>query len=364
MRRPSLVRAVPTLRSARRAAGAALLLAAASLAATTTAPPASARQTTASPDLPRAVAGRVRVDTLFSPSLGARKQFVVYLPPSYDAEPSRRYPVAYYLHGLWGDEWNWTRNGGLATVMDSLIAAGGPEMVVVMPDGDDSWYTTWNALVTAAECQRDTVRKEPADSYCVPWPHYDDYVARDLVARVDSAYRTRADRAHRGIAGLSMGGYGALSLALRYPDVFSAAASHSGILAPLLLSTGPFSAAAPPRYASDPDTIARRWGRPGAGLLLAFGRDTAGWWARDPGRLARRVRETRPREMPALAFDVGVDDYARDQNRALHHTLDALRVPHAYTEHPGAHDWTYWRAHVGESLAWLGARVAASGARR
>jgi S-formylglutathione hydrolase FrmB len=299
----------------------------------------------------------VRVDTLWSPSLGTRKQFVVYLPPSYDREPGRRYPVAYYLHGLWGNEWNWVRQGGLAVVMDSLVAAGGPEMVVVMPDGDDSWYTTWNALLTAADCQRDTTRREPAESYCVPWQHYDEYVARDLVARVDSSYRTRADRAARGIAGLSMGGYGAVTLALRYPDVFSAAASHSGVVAPLLISASPFSDAAPPRYAATVDTLARRWKSYWTTIPVAFGRDTIGWWARDPGRLARRLHDTRPREMPALFLDVGVDDYTRDQNRALHYTLGALGVPHAYAEWPGVHDWRYWRAHVGESLAWLGARL-------
>jgi S-formylglutathione hydrolase FrmB len=346
---------VPTLRSTRRAAAAALLLAAASLAAAA-APPVRApiqRQAMA--------AGRLRVDTLASPSLGARKQFVVYLPPSYDSQPARRYPVAYYLHGLWGNEWNWSRQGGLATVMDSLVAAGGPEMIVVMPDADDSWYTTWNALVTAADCQRDTVRREPAESYCVPWPHYDDYVARDLVARVDSAYRTRPERRARGVAGLSMGGYGALALALGYPDVFSAAASHSGVVAPLLVSASPFTAAAPPRYAANVDTLARRWRSYWTTIPLAFGRDTNGWWARDPGRLARRLRDERPGEMPALFLDVGVDDYTREQNRALHFTLEQLRVPHAYAEWPGAHDWRYWRAHVGESLAWLGARIAADG---
>src|SRR5580765_444325 len=110
---------------------------------------------------------------------------------------------------------------------DSLVAAGMPEMIVVMPDGDDGWYTTWNWLGDWAACKRKPPRPdEAADRYCVPWPHYDDYIARDLVSYIDSHYRTRADRAHRGIAGLSMGGYGAIALALGYPDVFAAAASH------------------------------------------------------------------------------------------------------------------------------------------
>src|SRR5688572_9831591 len=58
-------------------------------------------------------AGRVAADSFWSRSLGIRKQFVVYLPPSYETNTARRYPVAYYLHGMWGDEWNWVRSGGI-----------------------------------------------------------------------------------------------------------------------------------------------------------------------------------------------------------------------------------------------------------
>ncbi|HET6681158.1 MAG TPA: alpha/beta hydrolase-fold protein, partial [Gemmatimonadaceae bacterium] len=140
---------------------------------------------------PHAVrAGTVTVDTVSSAALATRKQYVVYLPPSYADSGARRYPVAYYLHGHTGNEWDWVRAGHLATTLDSLIAAGMPEMIVVMPDGDDGWYTTWDALPDASACRADTARAEPAASYCVPWPHYDDYIARDLVARVDSTWRT------------------------------------------------------------------------------------------------------------------------------------------------------------------------------
>lgn len=299
--------------------------------------------------------GRVLADTLWSPALGVRKQFVVYLPPSYDRAPTRRYPVAYYLHGLGGNEWNWVRLGGLATVADSLAARGAGEAIVVMPDGDDGWYTTWNALGNADACRRDTTRAEAAASYCVAWPHYDDYVAHDLVAKVDSAYRTRADRAHRAIAGLSMGGYGAMSLALRYPEVFGAAASHSGVVAPLYIGPTPY--APPAHYASTVDQLHAY--RPGtwATKALAFGTDTAGWWARDPGRLAERVRRARPSLLPALFADVGTEDQLADENRAFRDHLAALGIPLVYHEWPGAHTWTYWRAHVGESLAWLLARM-------
>jgi S-formylglutathione hydrolase FrmB len=298
--------------------------------------------------------GAVRVDTLWSQALGTRKQFVVYLPASYGREPARRYPVAYYLHGLWGSEWDWVRAGRLNAAMDSLVARGAPEMIVVMPDGDDSWYTTWNTLPAYQECRR-AKRREPPESYCVPWPHYDDYIARDLVAYVDSSYRTIPDRAYRAIAGLSMGGLGAVSLALAYPDVWSAAASHSGVLSPLYVAAD--SGYGAKGYASDMETLRRaapaRWPL----ISPAFGRDTAAWWARDPGRLAARALRTHPGSMPALFVDVGRGDHLVAQNREFHRTLDSLGVEHAYAEWPGVHDWAYWRAHVGESLAWIGERI-------
>jgi putative tributyrin esterase len=302
--------------------------------------------------------GTVRVDTLRSQALGTRKQFVVYLPPSYERDSTRRYPVAYYLHGLDGDQWNWVRHGRLNVIMDSLVAAGRPEMIVVMPDADDSWYTTWNTLPAYRECLQGKW-KEPAESYCVPWPHYDDYIARDLVAYVDSTYRTIPDRTHRATGGLSMGGYGAISLALAYPDVWSAAASHSGVLSPLYIAQD--SGYGARGYAGDPETLRRERASWWASIGPAFGRDTAGWWARDPSRLAARTLRARPGLMPALFFDVGRQDKLLAQNRELHRVLDSLGVRHAYAEWPGAHGWVYWRAHVGESLAWVAERIGGMG---
>lgn len=301
--------------------------------------------------------GTVRTDTLWSQSLGITKQYQVYLPPSYESEPQERYPVAYYLHGVTGDETNWVTLGGIDRVMDSLIAAGEPPMILVMPDGDDGWYTTWNSLGNWSECRRDSTRKEPAASYCVPWPHYDDYIARDLVAHVDSNYRTLSDSAHRAIAGLSMGGYGAVSLALRYPDVFAAAASHSGVVAPLFAGPTPFSP--PPRYYRDIESLRTanprmwRFGRD------VFGADTIGWRARDPVTMAHR-RASKDLPIPPIFLDVGVDDPFLDANRALAYELTTLGADVKYKEWPGKHDWTYWRAHVAESLSWLGARLSPS----
>lgn len=311
--------------------------------------------------------GTVRVDSLYALALGAEKHFEIYLPPSYGLGTTRRYPVAYYLHGLYGDESNWVELGHLDSVMDSLIAGGAPEMIVVMPDGDDGWYTTWNTLGGYDDCVDDTTRTEPAATYCVRWTHYDDYMARDLVQHIDSAYRTIGDRKHRAIAGLSMGGYGAVALALQYPDIWSAAASHSGVLSPTYVGPHPFADTI--TYATDFAQIEARFDRRKNGgarwisRKRAFGHDLAAWRSRDPAsRLRKLLAECPPpaptSPLPALFMDVGKDDGLADETRVFHAELTRLGIPHEYAEWPGTHSWDYWRAHVGQSLAWIASRIA------
>src|SRR5256886_14457119 len=120
-------------------------------------------------------------------------------------------------------------------------------MILVMPEGDDGWYTNWEeAPEPYAACLADTLLNRAAPALCVRSARYAEYIARDLVRHVDSTYRTLADRRHRGIAGLSMGGYGAVTIALEHPDVFSAGGGHSGAASPPFPGAAPFPAAAPP----------------------------------------------------------------------------------------------------------------------
>jgi S-formylglutathione hydrolase FrmB len=132
----------------------------------------------------------------------------VYLPPGYKLAPERRYPTLYLLHGYTGRPEEWVRDGyqgmSLATEMDSLISKGiSSEMIVVVPNGRNaylgSYYT--NSSVTG---------------------NWEDYIYRDLVSYVDGRYRTIANASGRGIAGHSMGGYGAFMIAMKHPDVFGA----------------------------------------------------------------------------------------------------------------------------------------------
>jgi S-formylglutathione hydrolase FrmB len=289
--------------------------------------------------------GSVRGDAFFAPSLGVQKHLMVYLPPSYATNPTRRYPVAYYLHGLSGTETDWLSRAGIDAIADSLIGAGLPEMIIVMPDGDDSWYTAPATPMPYAAC-RDSIRSESPERGCVKSSHYDEYIARDLVQYVDAHYRTLADRPHRGVGGLSMGGYGAIKLALQFPDVFAAAASHSGVLSPRLIGPNPFTL--PPQYAASADTLLRL---KRAGPTI-YGHDLSLWIDNDPAILAARLQKS-GRPMPAIYMDVGRSDPYAHENQAFDFELRRLGITHAYHEYSGIHNWRFWSTHVPQSLAWM-----------
>src|SRR3989442_5815644 len=131
------------------------------------------------------------------------RDVTIYLPPSYATERTRRYPVVYLLHGYGGTDSTWT--GGLAKLpesADNLASTGGwRELIVVMP----------NAF---------SLHKGSMYSNSVTSGDWESYVAHDLVAHVDGHYRTIADRASRGLAGHSMGGYGAVRVGMKRSDVF------------------------------------------------------------------------------------------------------------------------------------------------
>jgi S-formylglutathione hydrolase FrmB len=152
-----------------------------------------------------------------------------------------------------------------------------------------------------------------------------------------------------------MGGYGAVSLAINYPGVYAAAASHSGVLAPLLIAYDSTTGQA--RYAAAPEELRSMYGAWDV-MRLAFGRDTSGWWARDPGRRALfQATRTPPAELPAFYIDVGKQDRFLDQARAFRDVLVRLQLRPEYVERSGAHDWAYWRANVPYSLTFLARKL-------
>ena len=145
--------------------------------------------------------------TLRTPALDGSTGVRVLLPAGYRAAPRRRYPVLYLLHGRGSDYRSWTRQGDA-----EAITARAP-MIVVMPDGGTAgWYTDWYEDKKAVQ------------------PRWETYHVGQLIPWVDATYRTVAARRGRAVAGLSMGGFGALSYAVRHPGTFAAAASYSGAL--------------------------------------------------------------------------------------------------------------------------------------
>lgn len=179
--------------------------------------------------VPRAEAQSQIIDaTVHSPGLEhnllgdpADQPVAIYLPDAYNKEPQRRFPVVYFLHG-YSDVTPRHKEAELfRAAMDQLIASGAAQpMIVVLPNGINKYMGSFYANSSTTG-------------------NWADYVVRDVVGYIDSHYRTLAAAEHRGIAGHSMGGYGALTLAFRHPDVFGSAYAMSPCCTDLVGDLGP-----------------------------------------------------------------------------------------------------------------------------
>ncbi|HUK33016.1 MAG TPA: alpha/beta hydrolase-fold protein [Vicinamibacterales bacterium] len=269
----------------------------------------------------------------------------VYLPPSYASDKSRRYPVVYLLHGYGGRDD--TFNGRLATLPDSAdrdIAAGGvKEMIVVMP----------NAY---------TLHKGSMYSNSITTGDWESYVAVDLVAYVDSHYRTIPNRLSRGLGGHSMGGYGALRIGMKRPDVFAALYLMSSCCLNATLTFDPGRMA--PAEAIKTREQAAEAGR-GRGFGPSVNLAEAAAWSPNPKNpplyLDLPVKDGQPQPdviakwaanaplamvgqyipnlkmYKAVAIEIGTKDTLYRTNKQLHEMLDAFGVAHGYDEYDGDH---------------------------
>lgn len=291
--------------------------------------------------------GTVETHTFHSAALGVDKRYLVYLPRGY-ADGPRRFPVLYLLHGAGGDEDSWTRDGGLVAAADRLQLAA----IVVMPDGDDGFYTNWATPVDYDGClagRRTLGGAEPGPSYCVRTPRYEDYVVRDLVTHIDAMFRTIPSRAARALGGYSAGGFGALALAMRHKDLFAAASSHSGLTALLYRGPYPFDEEQPTVLVRDVSRWGHELGAFGGFVRGIFGPTLANWQEHDPSWLGPRLRDGQL----ALYVDCGTEDAQQldDQARYFHHELTYAGIKHRFTLLPGGHDFTFWRDRIDDSLA-------------
>jgi S-formylglutathione hydrolase FrmB len=214
----------------------------------------------------------------------------IVLPSTYAEHPDRAFPVLYLLHGAGGTHDKWVAATEIEELAEEL------EMLVVCPDGGStSWYF---------------------DSPIDPSYQFETFIAEELVAHIDANYRTRANAKSRAIAGLSMGGHGALFLGIRHSDVFATAVVLSGGV-----DIRPF-----------PDNwdIAKR---------LGSIEEAPEVW--EELTAINQARSLQPGQL-ALSIDCGVGDFFIDANRALHELLLEMKIEHDYTERPGGHRWEYW----------------------
>jgi len=220
------------------------------------------------------------------------------------------FPVFYLLHGLSDDYTMWTRMTRI-----EQYAADYP-LIVVMPDGGRGFYT-------------DAIE---GDAYASA-------ITDDLIGLVDRTFNTDPRREARVIGGLSMGGYGAVRLALSRPDIFCSAVSHSGGVGAGSIR---FDSARPKEgfdYLADQHFAGE--------LRRIFGEHTAG----GPNDLFVLAEQADRALLPALRLDCGTEDPLLRENRAFHRRLEDLGIAHEYAEYPGAHQWEYWDLHVQEALA-------------
>ncbi|WP_138484286.1 alpha/beta hydrolase [Dyadobacter bucti] len=242
------------------------------------------------------------VDTVsvYSTVMKKNLKAVVIRPDNYNA--AQELPVVYLLHGYSGNHADWiTKAVGFQKAVDKH------NMIIVCPDGGfSSWY--WDS---------------PVD----PQSQYETYVAKELTSWVDDHYKTIKNKNGRAITGLSMGGHGALYLALKHQDIFGAAGSMSGGV-----DIRPF-----------PDNwdMAKRLG--------TYAEQPERW---EKNTVFNMLHLLTPKSL-ALIIDCGTEDFFFKVNENLHQELLYRNIPHDYLTRPGGHNWPYWTNAVQYQLLFM-----------
>ncbi len=260
--------------------------------------------------------------SFFSEAMGREMRYSIYLPDGYRAGEQQLYPVIYLLHGLGGSERDWPNVGRAGKTADRLIAAGRLRpSVIVMPDGEDGWYVD-------------------SASYGGPG-NYETYIQRDLQGHVESAYGVGGDRSRRAIAGLSMGGYGAVRLAVKFPERYAAAVSLSGAI----VTNG-----TPDRPVTKQQIKLFRG---------AFGTpfDVEVFNERNIFAFLDRLEAAPKERRPRILLTVGDDDYFKLYKGAFATflALKERKLPHELRVTDGNHNWKLWARELETALTFIDA---------
>ncbi|GAB3026399.1 alpha/beta hydrolase [Spirosoma pulveris] len=250
-----------------------------------------------------------RVDSLDVPSAVMNKNLraVVVLPDSYasSAKAKTTYPVLYLLHGGYGHFNDWITKTPDKTLIQRL--ADQYNLIIVMPEGEVFSYYL--------------------DSPVIKNSQFETYLTKEVIDKIDRTYRTIPTPKGRVITGLSMGGYGALYLATRHPDLYCAAGSMSGALN-LDMNAWKLPPDATKGIKAEFEKI-----------LGPFSQSPDGWASYSVVGMADKMKTNGLK----LVIDCGVDDFLIEPNRELHHRLVFNQTPHDYSERPGGHSWDFWQ---------------------
>ncbi|MFZ0456193.1 MAG: alpha/beta hydrolase-fold protein [Ignavibacteriaceae bacterium] len=258
--------------------------------------------------------------TINSSILQKDVRYTIYLPFDYETS-NRYYPVVYLLHGYTDNDMGWIQFGEANMTADKAIADQEiPAMILVMPDGGVSWYiNNYN----------DSVR-------------YEDFFFKEFIPYIESHYRIRTERRYRGIAGLSMGGYGTLVYALKHPDMFAACAA---------LSAG---------IRTEEEMISmnsEQWKSEFSNVygpnLKGKNRITSHYLANDPFNIVK-TEDVNKIKTVRIYLDCGDDDHLYKGNSTFHILLRDLNIPHEYRVRDGGHQWSYWRSGLKDALKFIG----------
>jgi putative tributyrin esterase len=253
--------------------------------------------------------GEVSTFRLVSRAVRERRRVRVYLPSGYQSDIETRYPVVYLLHGLRSTDVEFFKLANLKEILDRMIASGElAPAIFVAPSGFDGYWTNHMPSRTSNG------------------PRWADYVVDEVVNEIDGRYRTRAYAGSRALVGASMGGFGAMSLALQYPLVFGTAVSLSGALFP-----------APPNHRK---VYLRAWGNPP---------DMENWARVSPLEL---MADIDPELAPNIYLHSGDNDELGFAEYAqLAEAILRLRgIPAVLRLTPGRHGWRTWAP---ETERWL-----------
>jgi S-formylglutathione hydrolase FrmB len=260
-----------------------------------------------------AASGRLECNSLQSKILARRVPYCVLLPPAYDADKTRQFPILYFFHGLGDDEQMFVRSGGWNLVEDLWERKELGDFLIATPAAGATFYINSND---------GKVR-------------YEDFLVQEFLPTIEKRFRVRAGRANRAVSGVSMGGYGALHLAFRHPELFSSVSAHSAALIEKLPSFLGGVAQSSPRAR----VLGGTFGNP----------PSAAFWDRNS---SIGIARTASLAGMKIYFDCGEeDDFGFEEGAtALDRVLTSRKILHEFHLYPGRHDWQYFATHLPASL--------------